>query len=116
MTQMLIDSYLHDAVDLLKDQNTQKIILFGSLSKNQNSEYSDIDLLIILDIDKIPQTFEEKMEMKLEIRKTLRHINKKVAIDLLVYTKNEYKIMQNEKSSFYEEIIKTGKVLYEKTG
>ena len=75
---------------------------------------SEIDLLVILDIDSIPATYEDKMALTCNIRRSLRDINKKVALDLLFYTKKEYAIMKVEKSLFLNEIDKTGKSIYEK--
>ena len=109
-----INNYLEEIVRILKIHNPLEIVLFGSVSKSNYNDESDIDLLIILDINKIPDTYEEKMKIKLDVRKSLRHINRKVSLDLLIYTKKEFIIMKKEKSSFYKEIINTGKRIYEK--
>ncbi len=116
MNRESISNYLDVIVKKIKEHNAYEIILFGSVSSDEFDEGSDIDLFVILDIDKIPETYEEKMKLKLGIRKSLREINKKISLDLLIYTKKEYDIMKDEKSSFFEEIIKTGKTLYEKAG
>lgn len=109
-----IYQYLDKIVERIKDHNPQEIILFGSLSQKKFTSDSDIDLLVILDLDSIPTTYEEKTQLKSAIRKSIREINKKVAIDLLVYTKKEMQIMKSENNAFLEEITKTGKVMYEK--
>ena len=109
-----IKKYLDKTVETIISLNAYEIILFGSISKRKYNDESDIDLLIVLDIDKIPETYEDKMRLKLEIRKALRPINRKISLDLLIYTKKEYEIMKEERSSFFEEIIRTGKKLYEK--
>jgi len=109
-----IDQYLEHIVDSLKNLDVKEIILFGSINDGHYDDESDIDLLVILDIDKIPQSYEEKMKMKLEIRKAIRSINREVAIDLLVYTKKEYEILKQRGSNFFQNIIKNGKKLYEK--
>ncbi len=114
MERETIKNYLEEIVKTIKAYNVYEIILFGSVSKEKYDDESDIDLFIVLDIDKIPETYEEKMKLKLEIRKALRKINKKISLDLLIYTKKEYEIMKEEKSSFFEELIRTGKTLYEK--
>ena len=110
----MIKKYLNDIIEILKNHNTKEIILFGSLSSGNYDDESDIDLLVVLDIDEIPETYEEKMKLKLDIRRSLRKINRKVAIDLLVYTKKEIEKMTEEKGSFFKEILDTGKKLYEK--
>jgi len=114
MDKETIKEYLEETVKTIISLNAYEIILFGSISKGEYDDESDIDLLIVLDIDKIPETYEEKMKLKLEIRKALRTINRKISLDLLIYTKKEFEIMKEERSSFFEEIIRTGKTLYEK--
>ena len=114
MKRTQINNYLDETIKILKMHDPKEIILFGSVSKGTDGIESDIDLLVILDVDKIPETYEEKMAMTLDIRKSLRHINKKVSLDLLVYTKKEYAVMKTEKSLFLNEVNKTGRTVYEK--
>jgi len=114
MSEIEIDSYIQELINKLSKMNIKEIILFGSMNNANFDEESDIDLLIILDIDKIPETYEEKMKMKLELRKAIRTINRKVAIDLLVYTKKEFELLKKEGNNFFQNIIKNGKKLYEK--
>ena len=108
------DTYLQDIINVLSKLEIKEIILFGSINNGNFDEESDIDLLVILDIDKIPETYEEKMEMKLQLRKAIREINRKIAIDLLVYTKKEFEIIKKEGNNFFQDIIKNGRKLYEK--
>jgi len=114
MSMMEVDTYLENIVAALKELNIKEIILFGSINEKRYDNESDIDLLVILDIDKIPQTYEEKMKLKLEIRKAIRDINRKVAIDLLVYTKKEFEELKKRGNNFFQNIIKNGKKIYEK--
>jgi len=114
MEKETIKNYIEEIVKTIIEHNVCEIILFGSISKEKFDAESDIDLFIILDIDKIPETYEEKMKLKLEIRRSVRKINRKISLDLLIYTKKEYEIMKKDKSAFLEEIIRTGKTLYEK--
>jgi hypothetical protein len=37
-------------------------------------------------------------------------------IDLVVYTYGEFEVLQNRKTSFYNEIMGSGKIIYEKAG
>lgn len=114
MSEIGTDSYIQEIINKLSKLNIKEIILFGSMNNGNFDDESDIDLLIILDIDKIPETYEEKMKMKLELRKAIRTINRKVAIDLLVYTKKEFELIKKEGNNFFQNIIKNGKKLYEK--
>ena len=107
-------NYLDKVVEILKLQDIYEVILFGSVVKGNFDSESDIDLLIILDIDRIPATYEERMELRYKIRKSLREINREISLDLLVYTKKEFEIMKKEGNSFFNEINKTGRRIYEK--
>ncbi len=106
--------YLEEILDILVKHNPLQIVLFGSANTGEFKKDSDIDLLVILDINTIPGTYEEKMKMKLELRRSLRCINRRIPIDLLVFTSKEIEIMSNQKNLFIEEIMNTGKILYEK--
>ncbi len=106
--------YIEEIVSKLQGLSPHKIILFGSQATGSYTEDSDIDLIIILDSKNIPQTYEEKMKNKLAVRNCLFEINEHVPIDLLVYTKAEYDIIEKAKTSLIKEINNTGKILYEK--
>lgn len=111
-----IRKYITRIIEQLKAIDPYLIILFGSVSDGSENENSDIDLLVILDSNKVSQNYEEKMKNKLLVRRAIYEISKKIPIDLLVYTKGEYEIIRQNKNSFFKEIDATGKVLYEKAG
>ncbi len=110
-----VDIYIDKILRSLKKIGPRLVMVFGSYSKGEINENSDLDLLIVLDKDEVPKSYDEKIEMKLEIRRILRDINRRIAIDLLVYTLPEYEEFMKSDSSFSKEIIETGKVLCEKT-
>lgn len=114
MENSIIEGYLTELVKQLKTHDPLTIILFGSFSKGNYNEDSDIDLLVVLDSDLLPRTYEEKMMMKASLRKSIIEINRQIAIDLLVYTKREMEILRSEDNAFLDEISKTGRVMYEK--
>lgn len=106
----------HDIVSRLIALDPYRIVLFGSVASGTEELGSDIDLLVILDSEKISQTYEERMQSRLMVRKSLLAVNKHIPIDLIVYTKGEYEYLQGQGSSFLQEIETTGKTLYEKAG
>ena len=108
------DKYIQRIMESLSALDIKKIILFGSYARGKVSEDSDIDLLVVLDEDILPQTYEEWLEIKMRVRRALRDINDSVAIDLLVYTKPQYEMIKQNMNSFQKEIHEHGKVLYEK--
>jgi len=108
-------NYVDDILEKLNSINPKIVIVFGSYANNDLTEDSDLDLLIVLDDNRIPKSYDEKLEMKLKIRKIIREINREIAIDLLVYTIPEYEEFIKSSSSFSKEIKENGKIIYEKT-
>ena len=109
-------STINEIVSHLRAVDPFLIVLFGSHALETEELESDIDLLVILDSEDIPQTYEQRMQSRLLVRESVQAINKQVAIDLIVYTKGEYQYLQRQGSSFLKEIESTGKTLYEKAG
>ena len=83
----------------------QKVILFGSLVTGEVKEWSDLDLIIVKEIN-VP--FLER------IKNFLLLIQPRVGIDLLVYTPKEFEELCRSRAFFREEIVKKGKLLYER--
>ncbi|OGH98430.1 MAG: hypothetical protein A2X43_05825 [Candidatus Margulisbacteria bacterium GWD2_39_127] len=88
-----------------------RIILFGSYASGNIKEDSDVDILVVIDTDKEPQNYEERSENYLKISRELKDIQKKIAIDLLVYTQKEFEKFKSMGSMFSKHILKTGKDL-----
>ena len=114
MDNQEIKKYLSEAIESLKKIKPMKILLFGSAATMDLHENSDLDFLIVLDNSKVPETYEDKLALKLEVRKCLKNLNKKIPIDLIVYTIPEYEELKRINSSFCREIHNSGKVVYEK--
>jgi predicted nucleotidyltransferase len=98
-----LKSELIRVVEELKKAGVKRIILFGSLAKDDIGPASDIDLLVVQETKK---RFIERLIELYEI------INPKYALDLLVYTQSEFDYMK-EKSIFVRQILSEGKLLYE---
>jgi predicted nucleotidyltransferase len=106
--------YIQELIHALKPSNPYKIVLFGSYANGTAHDDSDIDMLVILDSDNVSKTYQERLDKKLYINTLVRNINYKIALDILVYSKEEYKIIKNNGNYFIDEIEKTGITLYEK--
>ena len=90
---------------LSADPGTLGIIIFGSLASGTFHEDSDIDLVVIRET-KAP--FMKRLH-------DLRHrLHPTIATDLLVYTPEELASMTRERAFVREEILRRGKVLYER--
>ncbi len=111
-----IQTYIPIILERLKQVNPKLIIIFGSAVSDNHTAESDLDILIVLNINKIPATYDEKLKLKLAVRKALYDINEKIPIDILVFTIPEYEGFIANNSSFSREIEKTGKIIYEKAG
>jgi predicted nucleotidyltransferase len=109
-------NYIDLLIEALKPSNPYRIILFGSYARGTATENSDIDMVIILDNNDVAKTYQERLDKKLYINKLVRNINYKIALDILVYSKEEYKIIKDYGNYFIDEIEKTGKIIYEKAG
>jgi predicted nucleotidyltransferase len=109
-----LSQYIPEIIESLKSVDPIKIIIFGSFSRNEINTDSDLDILIVLNNHSIPKTYEDKMQLKLNVRRAIRTINHKIPIDILVYTIPEYRELLMNMGSFIKEIHESGKVIYEK--
>lgn len=100
----------------LKSSDPYKIILFGSYANGNPDENSDIDLMVILDNNHVSKTYEERLNKKLFIRSLVRKINRKIPLDILVYSKEELNLIKKHGNYFIDEIERTGRIIYEKAG
>lgn len=104
--QNALESELSRIIDIIvREYMPEKVVLFGSLAEGKPHEWSDIDLLIIKETPLRP------IDRCLEL---FRIIKPKVGIDLFIYTPTEYDSLIREKYSFLNDILKGGKILYEK--
>ena len=97
----------------LQNLNINKVILFGSWANDTQTKSSDVDLLVVTNDNFIFQSFAQKMETKLKIAKALNSIRKYVDIDLIVHTKPMFDRFILLDSGFKNEIMNSGKVIYE---
>lgn len=96
---------------LKKVEKIQKVILFGSYAYGDPDKNSDIDLLVVIDKDEYPKNFKQKSENYLKVSRAIRSIEREVPIDLLVYTKPEFKKFVDLGSLFSRKIISEGREL-----
>ena len=111
---MEFDTVLDNLVYLLKPSDPYKIILFGSHATGNSGRSSDIDIMVILDNNHVSKTYTERLNKKIYIRNLVLDINRKIPLDILVYSKEELKILKKNGNYLIEEIEKTGKIIYEK--
>ncbi|MBI3599975.1 MAG: nucleotidyltransferase domain-containing protein [Nitrospinae bacterium] len=84
----------------------KKVILFGSRAKGTARPDSDFDLLIVLekrDSNMIDRIYDEVVEFFLKYE---------VDISLKIYKKDDYERFMAIPTPFFNEIKRTGKILY----
>jgi len=101
-------------VQSLMGLNVYKIILFGSYATGTATEDSDIDLVVILDTEEFAKTFDERINRKQPINKSIRKIRKDFAMDIIVYSRGEFEYLDRRESDFVREIKNTGIEIYAK--
>jgi len=111
---MDFSTVLDDVIVSLKPSDPYKVVLFGSRANGKFTEHSDIDLMVVLDNEYVSKTYQERLDKKVYIRKLLREINQKFALDLLVYSKAELEMVRAYGNPIIKEVEKTGRVIYEK--
>lgn len=98
---------IEDVVNSLKKYDPEKIILFGSAVEGKFHADSDIDVLVIKDT--------QEPYWKRQIKVTLLYRGW-IPTDIFVMTTLEFDRAQKENRFFItEEILKKGKVIYEKS-
>lgn len=91
-------------VAIFKPFNPEKIILFGSMVRDDSDEGSDVDLIIVYHTDKRFMDRLKELYLSWNIRR---------AVDILAYTPAEFDQMMSE-SFFVQDAVKEGEVIYER--
>ncbi|MBE2224572.1 MAG: nucleotidyltransferase domain-containing protein [Anaerolineae bacterium] len=100
-------------VNRLQGLDVAKVILFGSFAYGKPSEVSDIDLMVVLNSDFYPTTYQEKSDLYLQVARVIRDIRQQVPVDLIVHTNAMHERFMEMNSLFAKEIRQKGKVIYE---
>ncbi|ADH61500.1 DNA polymerase beta domain protein region [Thermoanaerobacter mathranii subsp. mathranii str. A3] len=91
---------------IIEKCNPERIILFGSMANGTAKEWSDIDLVVIMNTD---LKFIDRLLYLAQIT------NPEIPVDFLAYTPEEEKNFIESGHLFYtEEVLKKGVVLYDK--
>ena len=99
------EEILEKANLIIRKFDPEKIILFGSYAAGNPLSDSDVDLFIIMNSEK--PSWEKSIEVSLALRHTF-------PIDIIVKTPEEIDKRLNAGDFFLSDILKKGKVLYER--
>jgi len=103
-----IEKIKKEIVKRLKPHNLDKVILFGSYAWGEPTENSDIDLYVVTKDNFIPQSFKEKIEIKLKISRAVKDLQKAIPIDIITHTKKMEQKFIELNSMFCRDIIQNG--------
>jgi len=101
------DKDLNEVISIIKKINPEKIYLFGSYSTSTFDDQSDLDLIVVAPSNDRP------LERRLKLRRMLLKYDRRIGLDLLVYTPAEFNMLQEEPSSFVSSVIRQGKKIYD---
>jgi uncharacterized protein len=106
---MNYQQYLPLIVEELKKAEPEKIILFGSYAYGQPNEDSDLDILVIKDIE-AANVREFRIDLKLKLWNIIQKLN--IPIDIFVDSQQSIDQRIQDGDQFYKEIISKGSVIY----
>ena len=102
---MLDEAIIQSVVQrVVSAQNPDKIILFGSYARGEQTDSSDLDLIVVFD------TVSEKGKKMGEIRNAIGRVAPGVGVDILVSTNRE--IIEPPLGSALYYGVREGRVLY----
>lgn len=99
-----VQARVRQVVEDLKPYRPVRVILFGSAARGDADAHSDLDFVVIKQTDK--RFLERLKEAALLVRAP-------GAIDLLVYTPEEWQRMKETENPFAERVLAEGRVVYE---
>ena len=90
-------------VQMFRSVNPKKIILFGSVAREEADNFSDIDIIVVYPTKK---RFLDRLE------ELYQNWNIRRAVDILAYTPEEYDDLLKG-NDFVREAVEKGRVIYE---
>lgn len=104
---MLTTEEINDLVDrIVKRLDPHKVIIFGSYAKGTSTPTSDLDILVVKESEKLMASRAEEL-MPI-------FANMQIRVDVHVYTPEEIEAYGTDQFSFVSNVLRTGKVAYER--
>lgn len=101
---MLVEEIKSLFEPVLSKTPAQQVYLFGSMARGTADEYSDVDLVIVADTDRpFVERFKDFMGL-LNVSPA--------AVEMLVYTNEEFKRMLENENGFIQNVIQEGRIIY----
>lgn len=109
MAQKKLEKIITRIVARLKNYQPEKIILFGSAGRTGSlNKNGDLDFFII------KKTRARFINRETQARRLLGNLRYQIPMDLVIYTPAEFAKAKAENRFFIEQVLKDGKVVYEK--
>jgi predicted nucleotidyltransferase len=109
MNETLVEQRIDQIVGKIRqDYEPQKIVLFGSYAHGEPTEDSDIDLFIV------KETNARMVDRFVEVKRLIYDPESRIPVSPLVYTPEEVTERLRSGDDFVKEVMREGKVLYEK--
>ena len=97
---------LAEIVERLKPLRPRKILLFGSAARGETDRLSDLDIIVVA--ERVAPRFLDRIAEAYDL------IDPRYALDILVYTPEEYEEMRAAENPLIEAAEAVGRVLYER--
>lgn len=104
MSKPALKSRIGALLQALKAYQPERVYLFGSAAREEADELSDLDVVVI---KRTSAPFFDRLQ---EVARLLPL--GLGAVDLLVYTPEEFAAMQREGNAFTEMIVEEGRLIY----
>lgn len=106
---MKAEKFIPLIVEEIKKTSPEKIILFGSYAYGKPDEESDIDILIIKNIE--PSEIKNfRLNIRLKLWNLIKSSN--IPIDIIVDSQERINQRINDGDLFYKEILTKGNIIY----
>ena len=101
---MLLEEIKRNVISSFKPFNPNRIIIFGSATRADWDEFSDVDVIVVYETRKRFLDRLKELYLSWNIPKT---------VDILAYTPDEFAAM-SQHNHFIKEILTTGEIIYER--
>lgn len=107
ISPVLIDPRVQQFADRIRRQfNPERIILFGSYARGEQTFDSDVDLLVVIDA--------KGSLRKLSVEIGVALSDREIPLDLVVVTPKQYERGKNQIGNIVQPAVSEGRVLYER--
>lgn len=102
----MLQSELTRFIDLVAELHPLRVVVFGSLASGRIEEWSDLDIVVVMETD-LP--FLDR------VRLIQRRVRSRLAMDILVYTPEEWVEITRTRPFVRQEIAVKGRVVYDES-